>query len=297
MKKSRTSRLKVFDIVNYLLLVILCVTILFPFWRIIVLSFSGGEEVKNIGLHLLPKRFTASSYIYMFNNPELQYGYANTIFRTIVGTLLTIILSLFAAYPLSNKKLFMRNYITAFFLITMFFGGGLIPSYLNIKNLGLIDSRLVYILPGAVGAYNVIIMRNFLMSIDKEIEESAQIMGAGYLTILFRIIVPISMPVIATVALWSAVGHWNSWFDALLYVNDEKKVVLQLIIRRMLVSLDQAMKQDLLAFSNINDLENPVEPATVRAATTVLTIGPIILTYPFLQKYFVKGIMTGSLKG
>jgi len=223
-------------------------------------------------------------------------GYANTIFRAFTGTVLMLVMCYLGAYPLSKKNLPGRNVITVFFLITMFFGGGLIPTYLLIKKINLINSRLVYIIPGMFSAYNMVIMRNFIMSMDKELEEAALIDGANYFDVAFKIVAPLLKPVLATIALWSIVGHWNSWFDCLIYIKDENKYILQLIVRRMVVQSQG--EQDFMSLEAFNRLsEIKIHSSNVKSAVILVTIGPIILVYPFLQKYFVKGIMIGSLKG
>ena len=193
------------------------------------------------------------------------------------------------AYPLSRKYLPHRNFYTMFIVVTMFFGGGLIPSYLLIKSLGLIDSRWVLIIPGLISTFSLLILRNFFMGIPEELEDSAKIDGANDMRILFGIIIPLSKPVLATLALWAAVSHWNAWFDALLYLQDQSKVVLQLFLRRLVISAEgDPMLQ-----------ANPQQeaPETLKAAVIMFTALPILVVYPFLQRYFVKGILVGSLKG
>jgi putative aldouronate transport system permease protein len=247
-----------------------------------------------LGVNFWPEEFTLDSYSYVFSNATIGRAYIVTIAKTILGTFGSVIFCLLAAYPLAKKNLPFRNVITIFFLITMFFSGGLIPTYLNIKKLHLINKFVVYILPGLVSTYSMIIVRNYIMSIDPGLEESAFIDGANYFNILFRIIIPVSTPVLATISLWAAVAHWNSWFDALIYFNGDKFVVLQLILRRMLMNAKSEIT-DIAYQQSVN--EKDIITETVSAAITIVTIGPIIIVYPFLQKYFVKGIMVGSFKG
>jgi putative aldouronate transport system permease protein len=184
--------------------------------------------------------------------------------------------------------------MTLYLLITMFFGGGLIPTYLLIRGIGLLDDFWVLILPTMTSAFNIIIVRNFLMTIDKSLEESAFLDGASFYQILPKIILPLSKPVMAVIALWAAVQHWNAWFDALIYLPSKDKIVLQLLLRRMLQEVNY-FQRALRNFEDITQVRLPSQSA--RAAVTILTIGPIILFYPFLQRYFVKGIFVGSLKG
>ena len=284
-----------FDLLNYLFLFLFSLTILYPFWSTILLSFSTVEEATSLGFHVWIRTWTLSAYKFaMSRYGSVPIAYANSIFRTVAGTLLTLVVTLLAAYPLSKKNLPGRNAVTIFILVTMFFGGGIIPSYLLIRSLGLIDKRLVLFLPGLAGGFNIVIMRNFLMTLDKSYEESAFMDGANYLQILSSIIVPLSKPVIATVALWTAVGHWNAWFDAMIYIRSGNKIVLQLLLQRMLQQL-QEFAQQVANFQQVENVELPSE--SMKAAVTVLTIGPIVAAYPFLQKYFIKGFLMGSLKG
>ncbi|NOU74212.1 ABC transporter permease subunit [Paenibacillus sp. LMG 31458] len=287
------TRLSIFDTLIVFFISLFSLAVLYPFWQTLVLSFSDANGVSTLGFHLWPEQWVVVAYRFVFSYQNIISAYLNTIFRTVIGTALIVFFTLLVAYPLSKKDLPYRNYFTAFFLITMFFSGGLIPNYLLIKSLGLLDNRLALILPGVVNVFSIIIMRNFLMTIDKGLEESALIDGAGYFKILTKIIVPLSKPVIATVALWAAVGHWNAWFDAMIYIRDPQKTVLQMVVREMMVALDLSQTQmGGGGMSNANLLLS-----NVRAATVMISIGPIILIYPFAQKYFIKGIMIGSLKG
>jgi putative aldouronate transport system permease protein len=285
----------VFDVLNYSFLFLFSLTIIYPFWSTILLSFSDTSEATSLGFHVWIRHWTLSAYKFaMSRYGNVPTAYLNSIIRTVAGTLLTLVVTLLAAYPLSKKNLPGRNIITIFILVTMFFSGGIIPSYLLIRSLGLIDKRLVLFLPGLAGGFNIVIMRNFLMTLDKSYEESAFMDGANYLQILASIIVPLSKPVIATVALWTAVGHWNAWFDAMIYIRSGNKIVLQLLLQRMLQELER-FAQEVANFQQVENVDLPSE--SMKAAVTVLTIGPIVIAYPFLQKYFIKGFLMGSLKG
>ncbi|MBP1993409.1 carbohydrate ABC transporter permease [Paenibacillus eucommiae] len=292
---NRSMGSKCFDIFNYSFMALFCLTILLPFWDMFILSISDAKLSASLSMRLWPKTFDLSAYYFAFSDNKIPLAYLVTIYRTICGTILSLVLTVIAAYPLSKKDLPLRNVMTTIFLIPMFFGGGLIPTYIIIRKLGLVDNLLVYILPGAVGIFTILIVRNTFMSMDKALEESAFMDGAGYLTILFRIYVPLSKPILATVALWSMVGHWNAWFDALIYIRSEDKMVLQSILQRM-VAMTSNFSEEALQFQ----MQNPglfVTSQTFQAAVTIVTIGPIVMVYPFFQKYFVKGIMIGSLKG
>ncbi|KIL41972.1 sugar ABC transporter permease [Gordoniibacillus kamchatkensis] len=289
----RKKSFPLFDTLNVTFLSLFSLAVLYPFWQTLVLSFSDANNASTLGFHLWPDQWVTDAYQFVFTFQNIMVAYSNTIIRTVIGTALIVTCTLLTAYPLSKKDLPYRNYFTAFFLIAMFFSGGLIPNYLLIKSLGLLDNRLALILPGAVNVFSIIIMRNYLMTIDKGLEESAFMDGAGYFKILTSIVIPLSKPVIATVALWAAVGHWNAWFDAMIYIRDPSKTVLQMVVRQMMVALDLSQTQfGGGGMSNANLLLS-----NVRAATVMISIGPIILIYPFAQKYFIKGIMIGSLKG
>lgn len=229
----------------------------------------------------------------VLSNPNILTGYLNTLFRTIVGTFLTVLTTCMFAYPLSKKDLPHRSLITFLVLFTMLFGGGLVPTYLLIRNIRLIDSLWVYVLPGLTSAFNIIIVRNFFQSIPESLRESASIDGASDVRILFQIYMPLSKPVLATVSLWTAVAHWNAWFDALLYINSESKQVLQMFLRRIVIE----NSTQLIEKGLVNPEVTQFTPETIKAATVIVTILPILLVYPFVQRYFVKGIMLGSVKG
>lgn len=282
-----------FDIVNYTGMTLFSLSILFPFWDMLVLSLSD-PRLSSLTLRLWPKGFTVESYLYAFRNDSILLAYLVSIYRTVFGTLLTLLLISLAAFTLSKRDLPLRNVATTLILIPMFFGGGMIPTYIVIRYLGLIDHLLVYILPGAVSIFSLLILRNYFMSLDQALEESAFMDGAGYMTVLFRIVMPLSKPVLATVALWSMVGHWNAWFDSLIYIRDDNKIVLQLLLQK-LVKASGTADVEMMA----HQLQSGIVITTksLQAAVTMITIGPIVVLYPFLQKYFVKGIMIGSLKG
>ena len=286
-----------FDVANIAFLLLLSLTFIYPFWTVILQAFSPAEEVYKIGLHIWIDDWRFESFAFVFQEENVGLAYLNTMFRVVFGTVATLLVTFSGAYALSKRNLPFRAPITALYLMTLFFSGGLIPTYLLIRGLGLVNTRLVLILPIAIQVYYIIIARNFLMIIDQAMEDSAVIDGAGYWAVLFRIMVPLSWPVIAVVALWTAVNHWNAWFDALIYAPNKRLVVLQMLVRDI---LNRArLREQLDGF--VEDLDRfglvIVPPESVQAATILVTIGPIILVYPFIQRYFVKGVMLGSLKG
>lgn len=285
---------RIFDACNAALLALFALSILYPFWTLVVQSFSPMDQATSLGLHVWSRDWRIESWQYILRNGDMLIAYANTIYRVVVGTLLLLLTTFTAAYALSKRDLPGRDAITMAYLFTMFFSGGLVPTYLIIKDLGLINNRLVLVLPGMVSVYYIVIARNFLMTIDQAMEDAAMIEGAGYLTVLLRVMLPLSKPVLATVALWAAVGHWNAWFDALLYTNRKTLYVLQLVIMDMLRKLDTSKLDQ---YADMFPGMERIPAQSVQAATILFTIGPIVLIYPFVQKFFVKGVMVGSLKG
>lgn len=284
---------KAFDIFAACFLVVLAVIFLYPFWDTLMLSFSNTKDAVKRGLRLLPSfPPELEAYRKVFDQKIFFTAFVNSVFRTVVGTVCTTLFTFCGAYVLSKRDLLFRGPITMFIAFTMFFGGGLIPTYLWIHDLKLAGSWLVWILPSLTSAWNLFIARNFLMGIPDTIEEAAMIDGAGVLTTMFRIVFPMSAPVCAVIALWAAVGQWNAWYDAYLYTNNDRQMVLQLLLRRILVDNTADMMDGAMTVS-----QAATTPATVKAATITVAVIPIACIYPFFQKYFVKGINIGSLKG
>ena len=285
-----------FDLGNTLLIALFAFTILVPFWIMLVLSFTPNEWANDMGLKLWTARWSLATYRFALSSyGDVVTAYGNSIFRTLAGTAAIVVATVAAAYPLSKKRLPGRTSMTVVILITLFFSGGFIPLYLVVRGVGLLNSRWALILPSMANGFYILIMRNFLMTIDDAYEEAAFIDGANYLQILTRVMLPLSKPVLAVIALWAAVLHWNEWFHALLFLNDESKLVLQLILRRMMFLLTSDDLFDMLDWADQQGIILPTK--AVRAAVMLLTIGPIVLAYPFLQRYFVKGIFVGGLKG
>ncbi|HOJ10878.1 MAG TPA: carbohydrate ABC transporter permease [Clostridiales bacterium] len=287
---KRSSGEMVFDVANAICLIIFSLLCIYPFLYVFNISVSKGASSAQYGLNLLPKGFTLEYYKQLFRTDAILTGLKNSVLRTISGTFLAVLVTSCGAYPLSKKYLPNRKFWTTIILIPMFFGGGLIPTYLLIKSLRLIDTRWVLILPGLVSTYNLILIRNYMISLPESLEESAKIDGANDIIILFRIILPICKPILATVALWVAVGHWNAWFDSLLYITKKELVVLQVVLYQVLNWGSER------TVTGTMDNYNPAQEI-IKACTIMVTTIPIILTYPFLQKYFIGSIMVGSVKG
>ena len=293
---QRTKGEKVFNVFNYIILTLLALTTLYPLLYTLSISVSTQAEADKIGLHIIPnfQQFTIDPYKMVFKNAEIWNAYKYTIFRTVVGTILSLLVTCFYGYALSRPGLPMKKFFTSFIMFTMLFSGGQIPTYLNIKSLGLINSIWVYVLPSLITAYNVIVSKSFFATIPESLNESAKIDGAGEFRIFFQIIVPLSKPIIMTLALWNAVAHWNEWFSGMMYITDNRKIVVQNYIQRIvnegntnLISDTNAMGKDTVE----------VTGKTIQSASIIVCILPILLFYPFVQKYFVKGVTLGAVKG
>ncbi|HIU18527.1 MAG TPA: carbohydrate ABC transporter permease [Candidatus Limiplasma stercoravium] len=284
---------RLFDAFNYVFMVFLCVVMIYPLFYLAMMSLTASDVALTKG-YLIPPHMSLENYAQVLGNYYIGYGFVNSIKRTVIGTALSVATMLLTAYPLSKKYFPNRRFWTAFVVFTMFFSGGMIPTYLTYsQTLHLDDSFWVMILPSLINTYNMLIARNFFMGLPEELSESGRIDGAGELRILVNIILPISLPIIATLSLWSAVSHWNAWFDSMLYFSDPKRQVLQLVLRRIVLE----GSDDLMNLGGTADEMSTINPETIKAATTMVATIPIVLVYPFLQKYFVKGMVVGSLKG
>jgi len=295
MKRKKSISGKIFDTANAMFMVLFCISIIIPFWDMFMMSFSGAEEAMALTMRFWPKKWHIDAYVFAFRNSQIIDAYLVTIVRTVIGVALSLLVNISMAYSLSKKDLPFHNFLTILVLIPMFFGGGLIPTYLLIRNLGLNNTFWVYVIPGAFGSYNVILLRNYFSNMDHNLEQAALIDGASNLRIMFQIVMPLAKPIIATVALWGLVGYWNEWMSCLIYIKNSKLYTLQFILRRM-INDDRMLTDEMKAFNIDNPSANFVTK-NLQAAVTIITIAPIIATYPFLQKYFVKGIMIGALKG
>ncbi|PIH60083.1 carbohydrate ABC transporter permease [Paenibacillus sp. LK1] len=291
--ESRGDR--IFNIVNHFLLIIITLIVIYPLVFVLSASFSDPQAVLRGEMFLWPKGINLHSYEKIFQNKDILRGYTNTLIYTSVGTLINLVMTILAAYPLSRKDFIGRNAIMALFVFTMFFSGGLIPTYLLIKNLGMLNTFWVMIIPNAVSIWNIIIMRTFFQqSIPNELHEAATIDGCSNIQTLTRIILPLSMPIIAVTILFYAVGHWNAFFNAMLYLSDKDKFPLQLILREILI---QGQTNDMVKMSTESAIKQQREVEGIKYAVLVVANIPVLLLYPFLQRYFVKGVMIGAIKG
>ena len=287
MIKTRGER--IFDIVNCIILVFTVIITLLPFLHVVAKSLSKESAVMAGEVTIFPIGFNLRTYKYVIGNHEFLRSLYVSIFVTGIGTILHVLVTSLVAYPLSRKYLVGRRIISFIFIFTMLFSGGLIPTYLVIKSLGLIDSIWVLILPGLFSSFNMIILRNYFSTIPDSLEESAKIDGCSNLGIFFRIIFPLSLPAIATVCIYTAVSYWNSYFNALLYINSRNLYPLSLYLRT--VVLDTAAQ-----LVDLNPELTNLNPESVRSATVVASTLPILIVYPLLQKYFIKGVILGAVK-
>jgi putative aldouronate transport system permease protein len=286
---------RVFQTVNYTFLTTLSLVFLVPLLIIVSTSLVGENELIRRGSFILiPEKLDISAYkVLLSEGSSLYQAYGITILRVVVGTLLNLVFTAMLAYGLSRKTMPGRNALITLVFITMLIGGGLIPTYLLLKYMHLTNTFWVMIVPGLISAWNMLIMKNFFSQVPESLIESATIDGASPLTILLRIVFPLSLPTFATIGLFYAVGHWNAWFDATIYINDPNLMPVQVLLRKVVLTMSS---QDLNA-EMLSTLSNKPTPQSLRGAMIVLTILPILFVYPFLQKHFVKGALTGSLKG
>lgn len=267
---------------------------LYPFLHVAFSSFSSPTKiVTHRGLMLGPQGFSLEAYRMVMENPMIAIGYRNTIVYVLVGTFINIIMTSLGAYVLSRKRYLYKKAFMFFIVFTMFFQGGLIPTFLLVRNIGIYNTMWALVLPIAISTWNLIVMRTYLMGLPDSLEESAKIDGASHITILFRIILPLSMPIVAVMILFYGVGHWNSWFFAMIYLRDRTKFPLQLVLREILIS---SHMRDVTS-GDMSLLERQRMYLIIRPAVIMIATVPILFLYPFLQKYFVKGVMIGALKG
>ncbi|MCM3129428.1 MULTISPECIES: carbohydrate ABC transporter permease [unclassified Paenibacillus] len=284
---------RVLEIALYVFAVMLLILLMYPIYFIIIASFSDPAAVANGQVWLFPKGFTLAGYQELLKHENIWIGYRNTILYTVIGTVISLVVNISAAYALSRKDLFGRRAISLFFIFTMFFNGGLIPTFLTIRDFHMYDTFLVMVLPFSVAVYNIIVARTFFQhSIPEDLWEAAQLDGCGNLRYYLQIVIPLSKAVISVIALWTAVGHWNSYFNALIYLKDPNLYPLQLILRNILITnqMQSSMGTGEAAAVALR-LANLMRYAVIIVATV-----PIMCIYPFVQKYFNQGVMIGAVK-
>lgn len=294
MVKKRTGDAS-FDVVNNIFLGFCFIIVLFPLLYIIACSFSNPSNVMSNKVFLWPNGFDLTSYKAVFNNSDIWMGYRNSIIYLVFGTFISVSLTMLLAYPLSRKQFYGRNVITAFIMFTVLFSGGLIPLFLVIKSLGMYNTIWAIVIPNSVNVWNVIIARTYLQeTITDELYEAAQIDGCSDLRFFFKFVLPLSGAIIAVMGLFYAVVYWNSYFDALVYLQDKKLFPLQIVLRNILIvnSTDSSMTTDIAAAARAQGFT-----VTIKYCLIVVASIPLLIIYPFVQKFFVKGVMIGSIKG
>ena len=284
---------RAFQIFNYIFMTFLMFIMLYPLWHVLMASISNAKQLSaHTGLLLIPEGFSTDAYRLMMKNPMILKGYGNTLFILVFGLAINMLITYMGAYGLSRKNVMWNKAITIFVIFTMYFSGGMIPTYINIKNLGLENTLWSVILPVAVNTFNLIVMRTGLEAIPESLEEAARIDGAGHFTIMFKIMLPLTKATTAVIVLYYAVSHWNSWFNAMLYLSDRNLYPLQLILREILIQNDTSMMT-----MSVDAGDSSFVSETIKYAVIIITVIPIICVYPFVQKYFASGVMIGAVKG
>lgn len=293
-KIKRSPADQLVQVLIYVLMGLFAAVTVMPFLYVLAGSFATERELAERAFFLIPREVSLNAYKYIVATGEVFRGLKNSVYVTVVGTFLNMVFTSSFAYPLSRKELWGRSVVLQLVVISMVFSGGMIPTFLVIKKLHLLNTYWALFLPGAISAYNMVIIKNFFEGIPKELEEAAIIDGCNDLRIMTRIILPLSKPVLASISLFYAVGHWNSYFGPMMYISDEKKEVVQIVLRRI-VLLANGVNAD-GSMLDFGELGTPPDRAVKNAVTVVATI-PILLVYPFVQKYFTKGVMVGAVKG
>ena len=293
---SRQSRGdKIFNVINGLLIAVVLIMIIYPLWFVIIASVSDPAKVLGGQVILMPRKFTLQGYQMVFRDPMIMTGYRNTLFYTVTGTAINLVMTILAAYPLSRKDWVGRGFFMGVLMFTMFFSGGIIPTYLMMNSLGMINTVWAMILPGAVSVYNTIIMRTFFInSIPSELQEAAQVDGCSNTRLLIQIVLPLSKQILAVMVLFYGVAHWNAFFNALIYLTESKRYPLQLVLRSILIQ--NTASQDMLG--DLDTMGSRVMMAeTIKYALIIVSTLPMMILYPFLQRFFEKGVMVGAVKG
>lgn len=298
--KSRVEKSysdKIFDVVNLIVMCVLLLIFIWPMWFVLIASFSDPNQLWLGNVILWPKGFTLEAYEKLLEYTDIWIGYKNTILYTMVGTLVNLILTVTLAYPLSRKDFLPRKFIMIMLVITMYFGGGLIPTYLVVKNLGMVNNFWAMIIPGAISTYNVLVVRTyFLNSIPNELHEAAKLDGANNLQFFGKIALPLAKPVVAVVGLYYAVGHWNDYYTALIFLYDKEKFPLTCFLKNLIIDTSTAMRGSF--GSSASEMESMIRLAqSLKYSTIIVAVIPMLIVYPFVQKFFVKGVMIGSIKG
>ena len=293
-KINKVNQYTVYDRVITIVMIVICFFALYPVWYTIIISFNDSNDAMLGGIYWLPRKFGVESYKTVFQDKTIINAFIITILRTVIGTVTSVVFTAMVAYAFSKKHIMGNKFYTILGTVTMFFSGGLIPYFITLKNIGLYDNFLVYIIPSLFNFWNMIIFMAFFRELPAGLEESAKLDGANDMTVFIRIVIPLSMPVLATIALFNGVAHWNDYFTGVMYINKAELQPIQTYLYRIVAS---ASASKAVVSMPIGVSAQQVSSQSVRLATMVVTTFPIICIYPFLQKYFVKGILVGSIKG
>ncbi|MBO4367422.1 MAG: carbohydrate ABC transporter permease [Clostridia bacterium] len=288
---------RIFVSVNIFIMLLILFVIIYPLWFVVIASFSDSQLVAVGKVLIWPKGFHVDAYRKVFSDSRIMTGYRNTIFYTFAGTFLNVVFTMSLAYPLSRRDFVGRNFIMGIMSVTMFFGGGLIPTYLVYKQLGIVNSVWVMILPGLVSVYNCILMRTFIQGLPYELQEAAMIDGCGNMGMLLKITLPLCKPIIAVMVIYYGVSHWNSYFNALIYISNKKLKPLALILREILITNSTTASEMESAGSAESEADMRRVAEAIKYAVIIVSTFPMLCLYPFAQKYFAKGVMLGAIKG
>ncbi|MGD7046142.1 carbohydrate ABC transporter permease [Jeotgalibacillus proteolyticus] len=290
MKES--AQYKVFKVFNVIILLLIVYVTLYPFVNIVAQSFSSEANINAGNVTLLPQGFNIETYEVVMSDSMFWVNYKNTVLYTVVGTIISLVLSTMIAYPLSKKRLKGRRFWTMFAVFTMFFSGGLIPNYVLIQKLGFGNTIWAIVIPTAISVFNMLIMKTFFENIPEELEEAAIVDGSSTYNTLIKIVLPLSKPILATMMLFYAVTHWNSWFPAFLYFSDKELFPVSIYLRNLIKGAEGTLSSGATSADNLTQISS-----NIKSVTMVLTVLPILCVYPYIQKYFVSGVMLGSVKG
>lgn len=296
---KRSSGEKIFDLLNVILMLAFALICLYPFWYIIIMSFNDGKNAMRGGIYLFPRELSLENYITLFTDKRLVGSFLISVSRTTAGTLLAVVANSMYAYAISKRDLPFRKFFNWLIVIPMYFGGGIIPYYLICKGLSLTNNILVYIIPGIIIPFHILLIRTSMQEFPSALEESVQIDGGGYFILFWKLVMPLSLPILATVALLAGIGHWNDWFDGTVMVSNSRLWPMQTLLLNILQGAD------IMAFFKGKNLSTAgsmvkkinITPESLKMAMLVITVTPIFMIYPFAQRYFIKGIMIGSVKG
>jgi putative aldouronate transport system permease protein len=297
MRYKKSAGSAAFDLLNIVFMLFMSVIMLFPFLHVIAVSFSGTDPIMRGAVSIFPIKFNIKGYIYILKDPLVWSGYLNTILYAAGGTVIMLVVTSMMAYALSDPGFIAKKPVAIYLTITMVLNGGLIPTFLLIKGIGILNTYWVMVVPACISAWNTFIFRTFFASISPDLREAAVMEGANDLRVLVMVILPLSKALLATFTLFSIVGFWNNWFDALIYLNDERRQPIQMLLRRYLL-MDWWLAQGMIVSREVQAMlrERNIHPKNLQMAVVTLTMFPIAVMYPYLQKYFVKGVMLGSIK-